>query len=467
MACVSTSTPISRPASAVRKPEFNVALPDQERLLAHPDPRAVVAYRAGQPIAAGQFLADVAKLAARLPATGHVLNACTDRYRFAVGFAASLVSGRVSLLPSTHTPEVIRHLRAFAPDAVCLTDDPGCAIELPQLLYPDPARAPSRSPAVPAPSGSQLAAYVFTSGTTGTPVPHAKSWGPVARCVQVEAARAGLDQARGYSIVATVPPQHMYGFESTVLLALLSGNAFTAERPFYPADVCTDLARVPRPRMLVSTPVHLRALLAAQLALPEVDLIMSATAPLDTELARAVEDRLSCPLIEIYGSTETGQIASRWPTRTSEWQLWPGVVLSQRDGRTWAEGGHVEAPTPMGDVLQVTEGDRFLLHGRTEDLVNIAGKRSSIAYLNHQLNAIPGVIDGAFFLREANGATGTARLGALVVAPGLDAGTITGLLRARLDPVFLPRPLLMVDDIPRSATGKLPLQVLKSLTAGD
>ena len=53
----------------------------------------------------------------------------------------------------------------------------------------------------------------------------------------------------------------------------------------------------------------------------------------------------------------------------------------------------------MCDVIEITGGDEFLLHGRTADLVNIAGKRSSIAYLNAQLNAIPGVIDGAFFLR--------------------------------------------------------------------
>jgi acyl-coenzyme A synthetase/AMP-(fatty) acid ligase len=444
-----------------------LGLSDRERLLAHTDPEALVAYRGGRPTSACQFLADVAQLADRLPAGKHLLNACADRYRFAVGFAASLASQRVSLLPSTHTPEVIRHLRAFAPDVVCLTDDPACAIELPQFLYPGPAPVPSRPPDVPAVPAAQLAAYVFTSGTTGTPVPHAKTWGRVARCVRVEAARVGLEGHCGYSVVATVPPQHMYGFESTVLLPMLSGNAFTAERPFYPADVCSDLARVPRPRLLVSTPVHLRALLAAQLALPEVDRVMSATAPLESELARAVESRLGCPLLEIYGSTETGQIASRWPTQTLEWQLWPGVVLSERDGRSWAAGGHIETPTPMGDVLEITEGDRFLMHGRTADLVNIAGKRSSLAYLNHQLNAIPGVIDGAFFLRETNAATGIARLAALVVAPGLDAGTITGLLRARLDPVFLPRPLLLVDAIPRNATGKLPLHVLKSLTAGD
>ena len=51
----------------------------------------------------------------------------------------------------------------------------------------------------------------------------------------------------------------------------------------------------------------------------------------------------------------------------------------------------------MCDVLGVTGEGRFLLHGRLADLVNIAGKRSSLAYLNHQLNSIGGVQDGAFF----------------------------------------------------------------------
>jgi hypothetical protein len=83
----------------------------------------------------------------------------------------------------------------------------------------------------------------------------------------------------------------MYGFESTVLLALLSGNAFSAERPFYPADICAAVAAVPRPRALISTPVHLRALLAAGIELPPIDLIVSATAPLTLDLAREVEAR--------------------------------------------------------------------------------------------------------------------------------------------------------------------------------
>jgi acyl-coenzyme A synthetase/AMP-(fatty) acid ligase len=437
-------------------------------LLAHAAPRDVVAYRRGQPILGAQFLNDVARVAAHLPATGHVLNACQDRYLFAVGFAAAVASSRVSLLPSTHTPEVIRQLRSFAPDAVCLTDDPDCGIDLPLVSVRDGTPPRLESWQVPLIPADQLVAYVFTSGTSGLPVPHAKTWGRLIQGVATAAARLDLAAGPRRTIVATVPPQHMYGFESSVLLALHSGNSLCAERPFFPADIAAMLAGVPSPRVLVSTPVHLRTLLASDLSFPELELIVSATAPLAYELAAEVEARFRAPLLEIYGSTETGQIASRRTTETDEWRLWPGVRIEIRDGETWIDGGHVECRTRMGDVLEVTTDHRFLLRGRSTDLVNIAGKRSSLAYLDHQLSSIAGVIDGAFVVREdgAGSEMGVARLAALVVAPTLDAKAIIEALRARLDPVFLPRPLLLVPEITRNATGKLPRHVIQALLGG-
>src|SRR5262249_53427328 len=106
-------------------------------LISHSSPGAVVAYRAGTPVRASEFLADVQRVAAALPQRRHVLNVCADRYRFTVGFAAALIRGKISLLPSTHTPEVIRQLIGFAPDVFCLTDDAHCRIELPRTVYPD------------------------------------------------------------------------------------------------------------------------------------------------------------------------------------------------------------------------------------------------------------------------------------------------------------------------------------------
>jgi acyl-coenzyme A synthetase/AMP-(fatty) acid ligase len=407
------------------------------------------------------------RVAAALPERRHVLNACNDRYRFTVAFAASLVANKISLLPSTHTPEVIRQLTEFAPDVFCLTDDARCQIDLPRVRFPELV-AGETVPWQPLEiEPDRLAAYVFTSGSTGTPLPYKKTWGRLVNCVRFEAQRLGLLDGRSHALVGTVPPQHMYGFESTVLLALQSGNAFSAGRPFYPADVCSELASIPQPRVLVSTPVHLRTLLGAGVQLPSTDLVLSATAPLSQNLAREVEERFATRLLEIYGSTETGQIASRRTAETVEWQLFDAVRLSTRGEETWAEGGHVEQPTPMCDVLEVTAADRFLLHGRLSDLVNIAGKRSSLSYLNHQLNAIPGVADGAFFVREPDegSSTGVTRVGAVVVAPSLNPAGLAEQLRKRIDAVFMPRPLLFVDSLPRNDTGKLPHDSLRSLAA--
>jgi acyl-coenzyme A synthetase/AMP-(fatty) acid ligase len=436
-------------------------------LIGHSRADATIAYRNGVAICAGQFLADVAQLQSHLGDTRHVLNACGDRYHFTVGLAACIASGRVSLLPATQTREVIGQLQALAPDACCLTDAPDCAIALPQIRYPQqPAVALPGPFQVPQISATQVVATVFTSGSTGTPLPWRKTFGSLVACVREESRRLGLED-RPAAIVATVPPQHMYGLESSVLIALAGGHALCAEHPFYPADIAGVLERLPRPRVLISTPVHLRALVSLGAAFPAVDLVVSATAPLPQQLAFEVEESFGTRLLEIYGSTETGQIATRRPTQGPQWHLWSAVRFSVRDGETWAEGGHIEQPTRMCDVLEVTGPDTFLLHGRQADLVNIAGKRSSLGYLNHQLNSVPGVLDGAFFhVEEARGShTGVARVAACVVAPQLTPAGLMEALRERIDPVFLPRPLVFVGRLPRNSTGKLPQEALMALAA--
>ncbi|HEX5461327.1 MAG TPA: AMP-binding protein [Steroidobacteraceae bacterium] len=424
------------------------------------------------PLRAREFLADAALLAARLPSGRHVINVCSDRYRFAVGLAACLLTRKICLLPPTRTPEVIRQLAAFAPDVFCLTDEEACDIALPQVCLPQSrseASADSAAWHVPEIDTEQVAAYVFTSGSTGTPVPYPKTWGKLARCVRDGAARLGFADGRAHVLLATVPPQHMYGFESSVLLALQSGGALCAERPFYPADVCTALDGLPRPRALISTPIHLRAILASQAELPTADLIVSATAPLPRDLAREAEQRFRAPLLEIYGSTESGQLATRRTARDEDWRLWPGVCLTLEEGRAWARGGHLEQPTPMCDQLEPIDAERFLLHGRLGDLVNIAGKRSSLAYLTHHLHAIAGVVDGVFFLpaEPHPSEAGVVRVAAAVVAPGLEAAQLMEALRQRIDPVFLPRPLLLVERLPRNSTGKLPREALQSLATAS
>ncbi|WP_321797825.1 AMP-binding protein [Caballeronia sp. J97] len=443
-------------------------------LVFHASPDQTIAWRDGAPVAVREFLADVRQLADALPEGGHVFNVCTDRYRFTVSLCATLVAGKTSLLPSTHTPEMVRALASFAPDAFCLHDSDDCAIDLPRFRYPQPATARASGEAnVPHIDGARVVAYVFTSGSTGVPVPHRKTWGFLVKNVRAAADRLGLLGDARATLVGTVPPQHMYGFESTVLLALIGGLAFSNRQPFYPVDIRAELDAVPEPRVLVSSPIHLRALFANEEALPRASLVLSATAPLSEKLALDAEARLEAPLMEIYGSTETGQIATRRTARTAAWELFPDIALTPRadeasDGgeqTMWASGGHVEAPVPMGDALELIDATHFLLHGRKADLINIAGKRTSLAYLNHQLNAVPGVVDGVFYMPDDTHADSEAvrRLMALVVAPGLAAADLQRALRERIDAAFMPRPLLFVDTLPRNATGKLPRDVLRQL----
>ena len=441
-------------------------------LITHPRADSVIAWRDGVPITAAAFLTDVARLGRMLPSGGHMLNACSDRYHFAVGLAAALCHGQICLLPSTHTAEVIRQLREFAPDAYCLTDSRDCTIGLPRLEYPPAHEAqvvdtddrpwPARVPTLHA---ARTVAYVFTSGSTGVPVPHRKTWGALLRNVQAGAQAAGLNDGRQHAVIGTVPPQHMYGLESTILMVLQSANALVAGRTFYPVDIAAAIASVPRPRALVSTPVHMRALLGAGLALPPVDLIVSATSPLSLALAQELEAALQAPLHEIYGSTETGQIAMRRSTHTPEWTLFRGVQLKHEADVTWASGGHVESPIAMSDVLQSVTKERFLLHGRMADMINIAGKRNSLANLNLQLGAIAGVRDGAFYMPDADSPDDVTRLTAFVVAPDLSRAALMAALRERIDQVFLPRPLIFLAALPHNATGKLPREALQALLA--
>jgi len=114
---------------------------------------------------------------------------------------------------------------------------------------------------------------------------------------------------------------------------------------------------------------------------------------------------------------------------------------------------------PLADIIELRGQGRFLLHGRTADLVNIAGKRTSLAHLNYHLNSIEGVRDGTFVVPEQEGETVT-RLTAYVVAPGLSGEDLMNALRQRVDAAFLPRPLHFVDALPRNETGKLPRQAI-------
>lgn len=421
----------------------------------------ILAWRPSGAVSVRTFVAVAQALAQRLPAGPWVINLCEDRYNFAVAFAACQLSGKTSLQPSSHSAVTLQQLAIDYPGAWCLVDSAADVGGLPAFRCPE-LTVCADDVTVPTIAADHVAAILFTSGSTGLPQAHGKTWGKLIQNGQAEARGLELNGC-SYAIVGTVPAQHSYGFESTVLLALHGGCTFWAGKPLYPQDVVEALQAVPRPRMLVTTPFHLSTLMASDLELPALDRVLSATAPLSRELARQVEAQTQVLVQEIYGSTESSALASRRTTDGDAWQLLPGVALEQEGHTTFALNGHVAGRVPLSDVIELLPSGQFLLRERLADLINIAGKRTSLAYLNHQLTAVDGVEDGAYFVPDDAVGREVTRLTAFVVAPTLNRSQLLAAMRQRIDPVFLPRPLIWVDALPRNSTGKLPRSALHDL----
>lgn len=434
--------------------------------------RAIV-FDANGAVPLGRFLGQVRALAALLPEGRHAINLCEDRYRFMLAFCAVALRGQATLLPSSRAPAEIADEAARHADSYCLGDrnfdpPPPRYWRLPDTL----AEIAGESPSIDA---DALVAIGFTSGSTGAPTANRKHWDSFCTSTRQNFAALRYLWAEGATahIVATVPPQHMYGMELSVLLPLLCDAAVHCGRPFFAHDIVQALHEVPAPRLLVTTPVHLRALLDActadpTLVAPPLAGIVSATAPMPPGLAAAAEARFGCELREFFGSTETCVIASRRSACEQAWAPFPGVQLHPQPDGCLVQAPHLAEPVALADRVELHDDGRFELRGRNADLLEIAGKRASLGDLTRKLQALPGVIDGVVFqLDEGPGASGVRRIAALAVAPGIDATTILAALRRSIDPVFLPRPLRCVPALPHNATGKLPRAALMALLQGE
>ncbi len=414
-----------------------------------------VSWRHGSAVCYEEFLCQVAAVAQQLPDKTRLINLVSDRYLFMVSFLAALLRKQVHLLPPNQTPNMIMDIARRYPDSYILSDQelPAFDIATMRLGYPVPvaAHGPERLE-VPA---EQLAAIAFTSGSTGVPKANEKTWACLLAGARMAHKRFWQDRPVKANIVATVPQQHMYGLETTIIQSLLCGFAIHAGRPFYAEDVRLALEMVSAPRVLVTTPLHIRACIREGIKLPGIHHILSATAPLSIELARQAEEQFQTPVLEIYGCTEAGSIASRRTIEGDQWHAFDGIQLFMQDDIAYVNVPEICDAVELGDIIRLVDAQQFSIHGRVGDLINIAGKRTSLGDLNHKLNAIDGVEDGAFLLPDGLDEQ-IGRLMAFVVAPTMSKGQILNELRQGIDPVFLPRPLYMVDALPRTASSKLP-----------
>jgi len=415
----------------------------------------VFAQQGGRTISVQDFLQDVAQLTGHLPDATHLFNLVQDRYHFTVAFAAIAASGRCNVLPPNGNPAVQARLARQLPSAAVLHDGLETAPELEALTYPDLAASAAPVAGNPVIDDGQPAMIAFTSGSSGDSKPVAKTLRMLRGAARLYEERLIPQQA---SVVETVPPQHMYGLELASLQAFWSPIRFTAGKPMFPAEVAAELEQVPAPRVLVTTPLHLRALVESQLPFPRIERILSATAPLDPALAAAAEQMLAAPVLDVYGCSEAGCIALRRLAKLTEWSPFPGLHFTSNDKAvTTVNGPHFDEPVPLADRIRFSGAGRFVLDGRIGDLINVAGKRGSLGEITRLMQATAGVSDAVAFMPAAESER---QRPAALYAGTASVKALRRALARDLDPVFIPRPMVRVERLPRADNGKLPLDAV-------
>lgn len=429
------------------------------------EPRNVMAWSQEAPILWGTFLGHATGAAKRLPEKPYVINLCSSPYWFLVAFVAALLRDQITLLPSRRDKESLADLARRYGKAYCIVDGSKMEACLPTCCdiksISTSARLRLMTVSIPQ---ERVVAVAFTSGTTDEPKANLKTWGSLVSVAHALARRLEISERGKLAIAATVPPFHMYGLEAAVMLPLQYGMSILSSRPLFPEDIRMALQKVASPKALITTPLHLKACLAEGARLPQLEFILSATAPLPRPLAREAEAVFNTKLFELYGFTEAGSVATRRTVVEDEWRLLDGLKLVPT-----IDGPCIRAPyfndlVPIPDLVEPLGTDRCLLQGRNEDLVKIGGRRASLDELNRKLNEVPGVKDAVFVLPPEDGDR-VARLVAFVVAPGKKSADILSCLRQKIEQAFLPRELIFVSSLPRNETGKITKEALRSLLA--
>ena len=289
---------------------------------------------------------------------------------------------------------------------------------------------------------------LYTSGSTGAPEPHPKTLLQLVAGALALGERLAQDVAGGLSamrrLVCSVPPQHMFGFEASVMFPLVHGIPVNEGRPLLPADVRQAFVGSPTSAW-ITTPLHMRGLVRSGEALPNCTLVLASTMPLTQQLARQTESLVGAPVLEIYGSTETGVLAMRCSAHETSWRPVRGVRVAATHDATLSWGVHFSSPVRLPDETEIDATGCFRLLGRSTDMVKIGGRRASLAGLNLLLEGLPGLEDGVLYL--PNTTNPTERLCLIYSGPALDRAAVEEWLRGRLDPAFMPRTFVHVDKL--------------------
>lgn len=385
-----------------------------------------------------------------------------DSYLFSVALLATLHAGKVPVIPG-HCRQSLLQEQADEFDAL-LCDQP-LSLDCPVWplneavqAQPDGTKAAALAgDALLPPIAADACIILFTSGSTGKP---RKVSRPVS-CLDEEARwLAGLwgERLLNCTFVASVSHQHLYGLTFRIILPLALGQPFDSRQIAY-SEQLPALDSAQR-YVFITSPAFIRRL-DTGLPAPACQLIVSAGGVLPRAEAQRAAAWFQQPVAEIYGSTETGVLATRIATAENRcWQPFSQVQFS-------AENQHWRVRSPL---IPHAEGllldDRltfsstgFELGERHDRTVKIEDKRVSLSDIERRLLALPGVQDAAALVISR---PGRSSIGVVLALESVFSEVALKQLKRQwgeelkrwLEPVAIPRYWRVVDTIPQNSQSK-------------
>ena len=395
-----------------------------------------------------------------------------NRAVIAAALIAALFAGRPLVLPhALSTPAVTQIHRRIAFTAAVVDGDRFLPAGV-DPVFADPAStaavAPGPLQTLPSPDTEWV--RLFTGGSTGRPQIWSKT---VANLLGEAAYQADFFGYRPADrIVATVPAYHIYGLLYSLLAPMTVAASVSGDTPSYPREIEAACSGN-RASVLVSVPVHYRAMRETGVFCRGLRLAFSSAGPLDKKDADAFFEGAGTGVAEIYGSTETGGIASRCRA-DGQRSLHPFPVV---DWHIESETLHVRSAflSPelavdasgffrTGDRAVETGEAGFCLLGRQDGVVKVGGKRVDTDEIREQIRSVPGVRDA--WVATVSAETGRQATICALVEGTVDPAELRLHLAGRLAAHAVPRRLRVVENIPMTAAGKVDRKSARALLTG-
>ncbi|WP_174531436.1 class I adenylate-forming enzyme family protein, partial [Micromonospora maritima] len=408
-------------------------------------------------------------------------------------------SGAVLVVTDPGHLDQLRRLRADRPDLrIWVTGDgpyPDGATAWPALVDVPPA-ADARDDL----GLDEVAWMLYTSGTTGRPkgvlsTQRTCLWSVAACYVPVP------DLTSADRVVWPLPLFHSLSHIACVLSVTAVGASARLVDGFAAADVLRAVAQ-DEATVLAGVPAMYHHLVAAARAdgfrAPALRVCLVGGAITTGELRRAFEEVFDAPLLDAYGSTETcGAIAVTRPDRPrvegSCGQPVTGVdvrlvspetgrdVATGDEGEVWVRGpgvmvGYHGLPETTaavlrdgwyrtGDLARRDHDGNLFVTGRHRELIIRGGEKVHPVEVEDVLRAVPGVADVAVTGRPHE-VLGEVPVAYVVPAPeGFAPAAAYAACRERLAYHKVPQELYEIDEVPRTASGKVIRRLLRERPA--